>query len=522
MLLKHNWIYFLIGGFTLGVLARSFFPAPDVHVGSGIFSFIAPSLFLILLAFGCAALFLRKHTSVYLLSALFLLGSALGVVRFDIAALDTGSAFLDAREGTEVVLEGVVVDEPDERETNTKLTVLIQRIEGERVEEKILITTDRYPKYRYGDAVRVTGVIDKPEAFAGDDGRVFDYAAFLGKDGIYYISFFPEIEKVGERQGNIIKQTLFDLKRKFLENVGRVVAEPQASLLGGLVVGAKQSLGENLLDIFRITGIIHIVVLSGYNVTIVAEFIMRVFSRVPKLLQWVLGIGSITLFAVLTGAGATIVRASIMAILVIVARALGRTYMITRALALAGFLMLLHNPKILVFDSSFQLSFAATVGLIYLAPQLERWFGWLPTRLQLREFATATIATQLFVLPMLLYKMGQLSIVALPVNLLVLPVIPITMLVGFLAGMAGFVADLLALPFAWLATLFLSYELAVVDVFGRIPFAAVSIDTFPLWAAAGMYALYGVFFWFLITKNSGAQAPRGNVEEARKNTVIAR
>lgn len=210
-----------------------------------------------------------------------------------------------------------------------------------------------------------------------------------------------------------------------------------------------------------------------------------------------LGSLSIILFAIMTGASATIVRASIMALLVIVARATHRTYAITRALFLAGFFMILHNPKILVFDSSFQLSFVATLGLIYLAPKIEQYFKLVPTKWQLREFATATVATQLFVLPLILYKMGELSLVALPVNMLILASVPLTMLFGFLTGMVGFIHIILSLPFAYVTHALLTYQLKVVDLFASLPFASLHIAPFPFWLALLIYIGYGILIWKL-------------------------
>jgi len=197
---------------------------------------------------------------------------------------------------------------------------------------------------------------------------------------------------------------------------------------------------------------------------------------------------------------ATVVRASFMALLVLLARATGRTYAITRALFIAGFFMILHNPKILVFDSSFQLSFTATIGLIYVAPKIEQYFKLVPTRWQLREFATATVATQLLVLPMILYKMGDLSLVALPVNLLILASIPITMLFGFLTGIIGFMSTFLSLPFAFVTYALLTYQLKVVDLFASLPFASLHVNSFPLWGALLLYALYGLLIWKLNEK----------------------
>ena len=478
--------YIFIVAFGLGVLWRSFF-----DLG---FYF---SLFVLLLAailLGIAAL--SRHNKSIIVSVI-LLGAGLGVLRFDVADLNKGNALLDAQIDTHIEATGVVIDEPDIRERNTKLTVLLEDVNGEVVNDKVLIHGATHPQFKYGDRISINGELLKPSGFVADDGDYFAYDKFLGKDDIYYQMVFPDMKFLSSGHGSFIRRNLFALKNTFLESVEKVVPDPQASLLGGLVVGAKQSLGEELQDDFRATGIIHIVVLSGYNVTIVADALMKTFSFLPRAFGLSLGAGSIVLFALMTGASATIVRASIMAILVILAKHTGRTYAITRALFLAGFVMIIHNPKILVFDSSFQLSFMATLGLIYLAPKIERYFKLVPSKFQFREFAIATVSTQIFVLPLLLYKMGELSLVALPVNLLVLVVVPITMLFGFLAGVVGLLSTDLSLPFAFISYGLLTYQLTVVDFFARPPFASVQIDNFPLMAVLIMYTFYAFLIWKL-------------------------
>jgi competence protein ComEC len=219
---------------------------------------------------------------------------------------------------------------------------------------------------------------------------------------------------------------------------------------------------------------------------------MRFFSLfLPRFFSITFGAIGIIFFAIMVGGTATVVRASIMAFLVMLARVTGRTYDITRALFLTGFVMMLHNPKIVVFDSSFQLSFMATLALVYVSPRLSERLRLVPTKFHLRELFASTVATQLFVLPLILYMGGNLSLVALPVNLLVLLAIPATMFAGFLAGAASFVNSLIALPFAWGAYFLLTYELSVVDFFASLPFAAVVVRQFPLWAVLVIYALYG-------------------------------
>jgi len=298
---------------------------------------------------------------------------------------------------------------------------------------------------------------------------------------------------------------IFAFKYLFLENLSVVIPEPHVSLLGGLVVGAKQSLGEKLLDDFRVTGIIHIVVLSGYNITIVAEAIMRSLSFLPRIVGTSVGAASIILFALMVGGSATVVRASVMAILVLLARATGRTSEITYALFLAGFGMVLWNPKILIFDPSFQLSFLATLGLIYLAPAIENYFHFVPTKWQLREFGAATISTQIFVLPLLLYKTGELSLVSLPVNVLILSLVPITMLFGFLSGMFGFVSIILSLPFAFISYWLLAYQLKIIEIFSSLPFASMHIVSFPLILMFAVYVIYIVILFKIKSNNKDGE-----------------
>lgn len=506
--MRQNFLYIFIGGFAVGILFRSFF-----NLG---FSF---SIFLIALSGAIFFLYyLDKDKKVFIVS-LFILSASLGVLRFDVADLNKGNPVLDEVVGQEVVLEGIIVDEPDERENNTRLIVNFENLVSDSntrvalVKSKAIITADIHPRFSYGDKVHIEGELRKPKNFVDEDGGTFDYVSYLSKDEIFYQMFYPKLELIESGGGNPVKRTLFAFKRGFLEKVGRVIPDPQVSLLGGLVVGAKQSLGEELQEDFRKTGIIHIVVLSGYNVTIVAEAIMRFFSFLPFLFGISVGIISIIFFAIMTGGSATIVRASMMAILVMLARATGRTQTITRALFVAGFLMLMHNPKILVFDSSFQLSFTATIALIYLAPKIEKHFHLLPTKFQLREFAIATVATQIFVLPMILYKMGTLSFVALPVNLLILVFVPVTMLFGFITGVVGFVSTILSLPFAFVTNALLTYQLKVVDIFASLPFASIEINYFPIWIAILVYVIYGLFMWrWSAEGGQSSKSPRGRGE----------
>ncbi len=432
----------------------------------------------------------------------FLLFFGLGSLRYCVSDQMLNKNILENYVGKDVSLIGIIVNEPDVRENNLKLTLKVSELKNETFKlegkVKVLLTVPHYPQYDYGDEIRVSGVLLEPENFKTENGRIFDYINYLSKDSIFYTLYFPETELVSVENGNFVKEKLFSVKNSFLQQIQKTIPEPQVSLLGGLLLGVKQSLGEKLQEDFRTVGLIHIVVLSGYNVTIIADFMMRLFMFLPRMIGLGFGAISIILFAIMVGGSATIVRASIMALLVVLARATGRTSEVTRALFLAGFIMVLHNPQIVVFDPSFQLSFVATLGLIILSPKVSGYLKFIPEKWYLRESAVATVSTQIFVLPLLLFMMGELSIVAVIVNLLVLMFVPMTMFFGFVTGLLSYIWMGFSLPFSYITHFLLSYELKVVEFFADIPFASVKISYFPFWLMLGIYLAF--FFLFIIYK----------------------
>ena len=167
--------------------------------------------------------------------------------------------------------------------------------------------------------------------------------------------------------------------------------------------------------------------------------------------------------------------------------------------------MILHNPKILRFDAGFQLSFLATLALIYLAPYFDKKFHFITNKWKIREIVSATVATQIFVLPLLLYKTGIFSAVALPVNLLILIFMPVTMLLGFIIAGLGMFWGALAVPFGWLGYALTQYELLTVKIFANLSFASFSIKKFPLILTIAIYAVYAIFLYRLKNIKKGGK-----------------
>src|SRR3989338_5655016 len=250
---RDKFFYFGLFGFALGIFFRSFFDFGAIFWQ-----------FLIFLAGAIlVAGFILKNSHQVTL-AILILAAGLGIWRFDLSA-DKGIApTLENKVGNMVLLEGIISAEPDERETNTKLMIDLASTMG-----KILATVAPYPKFYYGDKVRLRGILEKPKNFNESDDspngepglRQFDYISYLAKNGIGYVMFQPAIILVSKNNGNSVKRVLFNFKNSFLENVGAMIPEPAGALSGGLVVGAKRSIGTEWLEKFRVVGVIHIVVL---------------------------------------------------------------------------------------------------------------------------------------------------------------------------------------------------------------------------------------------------------------------
>lgn len=479
--MRDKVFYVICFGFIFGVLLRSLFSI-DLYI-TVLFGIIS-------LAFVLFFTIISKNKLGILLSV-FVFAFCLGIFRFHIADQPAPSIF-ESQVGQKVAFSGIIVDEPDIRENNVKLTT---KVELQGVKTDILMSAGLDQDYKYGDEISFEGELKKPDNFTTDQGKEFDYVNYLRKDGILYVMNYPKVEIISHGNGNIIKSALFYVKEKFLEKMNFAIQAPENLLMGGLILGEKSSFSQELRQSFVNTGTIHIVALSGYNVTIVAQWFMKLFSFLPKNFGIGIGIFSILLFVLMTGSNSTAIRAGIMATLALIARATGRNYDVVRALILAGVCMILLNPFVLVYDVSFQLSFIATVAVIFFAPRIEKHFMWVTTRFGLRDIVSVTTAAYMFVLPFILYKMGNFSLVALPANVLILPLIPFTMLLGFLTGFTGIIWYVLAVPFGYVSYIFLHYELGVINFFAQLPFASFTIPDFPLFITVLIY-IYFIYMLF--------------------------
>ncbi len=465
-----------------------------VLVATGIKIPLTSLIFGMMLAVLCLLFWRRHKVALWLYLGLVLAFGVIGATRFVMVADTFGQSPLQGKVGETVTITGQVVREPDIRETSQHLYVAVD-------EDKLLITVDRFTEVLYGDVISVTGTLRAPEPFITDLGRTFNYPEYLKVRGVEYQINFADIEVLEGGKGNSFLSFLFDTKVAFKTKLNLYIAEPAAALGQGLLLGVKQALGEELETAFRKTGIIHIVVLSGYNIMLVVSFVMVLLRPVSQReIKLIIGVLAICSFALLVGLSATVLRACFMAIVLLMALTFKRLYLGLRILLLAAAVMVFMNPLLLVYDVGFQLSFLATLGLLLLTPQLERLFRVLPAAYGVRSLLAATLGAQIAVLPLLLYQVGEFSVVSLIVNLLVLPVVPLAMLLTFATGSLAFVSPVLASLLAWPTYLVLQYINEVALWFAALPFAAYTVPLFPFWLVVVIYAGLGVLLCRLYLK----------------------
>ncbi|MCX6795947.1 MAG: ComEC/Rec2 family competence protein [Candidatus Falkowbacteria bacterium] len=365
--------------------------------------------------------------------------------------------------GQSVILQGIVSSEPDIRIDKQSLDIKVVSKSGisQRVAGEVLVTTNLYPTFNYGDKLQISCDLQAPEQFNN-----FAYDRYLARFGIYSVCYYPPIRKLESDQGNWFYAAIYNLKNVIRDKINTNLNEPQASLAAGILLGDMRGAGEDMRLAFSHSGLSHLTAVSGMNVSIIAavSIFTFLFLGLGRRGAYYLSIIVIVIFIILVGLPASAVRAGVMGFLALTALAFGRMNRLVNALVLAAAILLLANPKLLRTDVGFQLSFLAVLGIIYVYPLLAGMFGKLKS-LVARSAADAlmvTVSAQIFTLPIIAYNFSIASLVAPLANLLVLWCIAfltvglmIALLVSFLLPAASFwiflPLDLLLRYIAWVA-----------------------------------------------------------------------
>lgn len=466
---RDNAILTFLAGFFCAITIASFAVLPF-------------SLALLLCLCGTFLLILSRKGFRIVLFAFFLIGFGVGSARYAwVLAERLPAKNLLVDTGGVLRATGVVSAEPDEEEDGTRLTVTLDHDFG-----KLYLLTSSFPRFAYGDRVSLAG---KPTlATSKETGELTPI-----HDDTFYVLSRPTVELVSHGNGSRLFTFLYEIKRRFLEALASVIPEPYATFGGGIVIGAKQGLSKSLVADFQRTSTSHLIAVSGYNLTIVADVVYQLVSFFSVVFAPLASVIAVLLFTLLTGAAGSTLRAATMSFIVVYGKQRGKNTHMFRTLLVAAFVLAFWNPRILFFDLSFELSFLATIGIVYVAPLLEPRLKQWGVPSFFAELISGTLAAEMLVLPLVLYSFGQLSLVGPLANIFVLPPVPLLMALLFVTGFLGMTSSFLGAPFALVAYLLLRYELGVIHFFASLPFSSVLFENVPVVIPVVVYFL--IFVW---------------------------
>lgn len=462
---------------------------------------ISISFFLIVIAlYLLAIIFLfNKIKKIILILFISLVFFTFGGILFINAEKNYTSTFEEFCNKT-VILEGYVDSEVEITEDKAKFFVKTNKITYEHSHKEI---TGRLLVYvylsgenvlknktiNYRSRVSLEASIKKPKAATNPGG--FDYKRYLasiGVSGTVYLRDISDVEVIGVKRGGWIHKLGFKIKNSVLNIVEYCLDKNQAGLLSGMIIGYKDGLDENAFSAFSKAGLTHIMVASGMNVAFIILPLAYIFKKI-RLGNFTASISTIfvlILFVFVTGFSASVVRAVIMGIIILLGKIIMRDTDIYTSISTAAIILLTVNPYTL-FDIGFQLSFFATISLVMLYPRLKELIDhkYIPNIVS--DTLAATIAAQIGVVPITLYYFNNFSTISILSNLLVVPVVQIITIIGFTMVFAGIVNIHVAVLIGYINNTFLSFVLFVTEFTSKIPYASLKLPTPTLAMIIGYY-----------------------------------
>lgn len=402
-----------------------------------------------------------------------------------------------------VTVLGYISNYKEERISNNHYTVTILSLNNEPVTDnsKIIITTSSYTDLNYGENITATGIIEKPQNFITNSGAEFDYQNYLRMQNIVGIMRESNIINNNGFSGNYLLKFLYKIRSSFSVNLEKYLNKNDSTLSRGIILGEKTGITNKMRDNLANTSTAHIIALSGYNITIVSELVTKLTAGLGLVISGIFSVFSIIIFILLAGGGSSALRAGIMGIILVYARSRGKNYNALWALFIASSVLILFNPLILRYDMGFHLSVLATFGLIVFQQPIavflvKKRFGkfW-------AEILASTTSATIMTMPYIAYNMGIVSILGIPANLVVVPLLPILMFTSFFTGLLGSISYVLTIPFAYSTHIVSSVILKTINTLGGLLYSAIYKQNIPLLFIVVVY-LFLLYYAFKLLKKS--------------------
>ena len=395
-------------------------------------------------------------------------GALLGIWRGSITATElTGyTPFF----GHKVTLQGKVAEDPVYDDQQKVIMLGDVEVDGVRLPGSVRVKTLAPIDPGRGDVVEVKG-------------KLYD-----GFGNYHAAVYYADVRVV-----TTANDPVDSLRREFAARIYSLLPDAQAGLGLGFLVGLKSSLPERLENELKVLGLTHIVVASGYNLTVLVRLARRLFATTSHFVMSIASGGLVTAFVLVTGFSPSMSRAGLVAGLCVLAWYFGRRIHPALLIAFAAAITAALNPIFVWHDIGWWLSFLAFGGVMLLAPLLQRRiFGEKQPKL-IGQVVLETVCAQLTTLPLIVFIFGDLSVLSLIANVLVVPLIPLAMLLTFAAGVVGPLIPFIAWPAIWL----LGYVCELVHVLAKVSWASVEFTvSLPVFVACyAALAGIGIVLW---------------------------
>ncbi len=420
--------------------------------------------------------------------SIFFIFLALGIVRVQLESVSPAFTC------TSCTFIGTIVATPTTDDTYQTLVVQPQERETLRVQVRVPL----YPKYKAGDTVQVSGKVEVPKPlYPHGDAQIFDYETYLLTHRIGSEMVYPKVEVI-DGEPHELGYILMRFKESLVLRIGTNMSSPASLLASGMLFG-DSAMTKDLKQTFRSAGLSHIVVLSGFNIAILISCALVILSVVPLVLRIIGATLFVSLFLMMVGVEASVLRASIMAFISLLATLVGRTYVARQALLISLFVLCLYEPYALLYDASLHLSFLATAGIVYVYEPLYIYMHQYIRKEFWCELIGTTLSAYISTLPYIMYAFGSVSVYALIANMLVLPLVPITMLLAFVTVVLSFFSPFLAEVGGIMASVFGNVIIGIARSVEWLPFSYLHVSitlttVFFLYAGISLMYVYYVEF----------------------------
>lgn len=395
----------------------------------------------------------------------------------------------------------VVIKGPSEGEYNYKYTVKART--GKYKNKKFIVYINKKNKklLEYGDLIEIKGEYSAPEVARNYKG--FDYSQYLKTLNIYGTIKVEESKIINKNQLSPILISINNIKEKMIDNANRNMPKRTANLLLGILIGERDNIQEDIIESFRTANLSHILAVSGAHTSYIILGITYLISKskTPKRIGYIITIINLLIFIIITGASYSIVRACIMAIVVIGAKICYRKENFFTSICISLIIILIQNP-FAINDIGLKLSFMGTAGIVIFNKSITNFLIKLKIKQKIAEALSVTFSAQLMIMPITILNFNTISLTFFISNILASPLLGIIIIFGFISIFISSILNPISKILFLILHIFLELLILVSKVTEKIPGSSILVKTPNILFAIVYYILILFFNYFFVIKQN--------------------